>query len=155
MQIFPLTVLIIFFRTVAVSDDHQPANSFRFVVAAVHFQFNKTSIDEVFHQLQHLDIRKATGPDGTSTFFLKAVASEIAEPLTVLFNQSLATGLVPSTWKFSNVSPVHKGEVRDDLGNFCPISVMPIMANVLEKLIANQLGSYLESHSLLHDHQGG
>jgi len=57
---------------VAVSDDHQPANLFRFVdsvVTAVHFQFNKISIDEVIHQLQHLDVRKATGPDGISAFF--------------------------------------------------------------------------------------
>jgi len=57
---------------------------------------------------------------------LKAVASEIAEPLTVLFNQFFSTGLVPSVWKFSNVSPVHKGGVRDDPGNFYPISVVPV-----------------------------
>ena len=49
-------------------------------------QFNKISIDEVVYQLQHLDVRKATGPDGISAFFLKAVASEIAEPLTSLIS---------------------------------------------------------------------
>jgi len=142
---------------VAVSDDHQPANSFHFVdfvVLVIHFQFNKISIDEVIHQLQHLDVRKATGPNCISAFFLKAVASEIAEPLTVPFNQSLATGLVPSAWKFSNVSPVHMGGVKDDPGNFCPISIVPIVTKSLEKLIANQLSSYLESHGLLYDHQG-
>ena len=111
-----------FFQTVATSDDHQPASSFCFVdsvVPAVYFQFHKI-FDEVVNQLLHLDVRKATGPNGISAFFLKAVASEIAEPLTVLFNQSLATGLISSTWKFSNVSPVHKGGAKD--GNFDPIS---------------------------------
>jgi len=72
-------------------------------------------------------------------FFLKAVASEIAEPSTVLFNQSLATGSAPSAWKFSNVSPVHKGGVRDDMGNFHPISIVSIIAKVFKKLIVNQL----------------
>ena len=37
---------------------------------------------------------------------------------------------------------------------FIQYLVVPIMGNVLEKLIANHLSSYLESHSLLHDHQG-
>ncbi len=45
-------------------------------------------------------------------------------------------------------------EQRTIQGIFIPYLVVPIMAKVLEKLIANHLSSYLESHSLLHDHQG-
>ena len=41
-----------------------------------------------------------------------------------------------------------------DPGNFRPLCVVPILAKVLEKLIANQLISYFEMHHLLHDHQG-
>ena len=137
----------------AISDDHQPASSLCFVdsvVPAVYFQFHKI-FDEVVNQLLHLDVRKATGPDDISAFFLKAVASEIAEPLTVLFNQSLATGLNGS---FQMSLPSIRVEQRTIQGNFIQYLVVPIMAKVLEKLIANHLSSYLESHSLLHDHQG-
>ena len=38
--------------------------------------------------------------------------------------------------------------------NFRPISVVPIVTKILEKLIANQLITYLEGHQLLHYHQG-
>ena len=84
---------------------------------------------------------------------MRSVAEELAEPLT-FFNMSIRSGSIPRAWKRSNVSPIHKGGSCDDPGNFRPISVVPIIAKVLEKLIANQLLSYFESHHLLHDHQG-
>ena len=61
---------------------------------------------------------------------------------------------MPSAWKRSNVTPVHKGGDTDDPGNYRPISVVPIIAKVLEKIIATQLSSYMEHHHLLHDLQG-
>ena len=70
----------------------------------VHFQFTHISVDEVLQQLQHLDVKKAIGSDCVSAFFLKAVACEIAEPLAFL-----DTGLVPSAWKYCNVTPIYKG----------------------------------------------
>lgn len=48
---------------------------------------------------------------------------------------------------------VHKGGDKADPVNFCPSSVVPIAAKVLERLITNQLSSYLDNHRLLHDHQ--
>ena len=62
-------------------------------------------------QLQTLDIKKATGPDGISACFLRSVAEELAVPLTFIFNMSIRSGSIPKAWKQSNVSPIHKGEV--------------------------------------------
>ena len=56
--------------------------------------------------LQHLNIQKSSGPDGRR--FLKEVASEIAEPLTKLYNISLQNGTIPLEWKQCNVTAVHK-----------------------------------------------
>ena len=66
----------------------------------------------------------------------------------------MSTGSFPDAWKQSNVTPVHKGGDADDPGNYHPISVVPIVARVLEKIIASQLSLYLESHHLLNDLQG-
>ena len=104
--------------------------------------------------LTKLDVKKSTGPDDLSTLFLQRVAECIAGPLMQIFNKSLKTGTVPSSWKRSNVTPVHKGGDTDDPGNYRPISVVPIVAKVLEKIIATQLSSYMEDHHLLHDLQG-
>ena len=98
-------------------------------------------------------LKKVTGSDCVFAFFLKAVACEIDEPLALIFNKSLDTGLVPSAWKYCNVTPIYKGGDKDDPGNFRPISVVPVVAKILEKLIASRLGMYLESHNFLREHQ--
>ena len=85
---------------------------------------------------------------------MQQTAEVIAEPLTLIYNHSLYTGTVPLAWKRSNVTPVHKGGDAKNPGNFRPISVVPIVAKVLEKLVADQLGLFLESRHLLHDLQG-
>ena len=108
----------------------------------------------VISLLKKLDVKKSTGPDGLSASFLKQVAEEIAVPLTYLYNKSLSTGSFPEGWKKSNVTPVHKGGSTDDPGNYRPISVVPIVAKILEKIIALQLSLYLESHQLLNGLQG-
>ena len=69
---------------------------------------------------------------------MKSVAEELTDPLIPIFNMSIESGSIPKAWKQSNVSPIHKGG-SDDPGNFRPIPVVPIIAKVLEKLIANQL----------------
>ena len=146
-----------FFRTVAVSDDHRPAESYLAPVTSLCsdiFKFQSIRPSEVLSALQGLNTRKSAGPDGISALFLQQTAEIIAEPLTLIYNHSLNTGTVPLAWKRSNVTPVHKGGDAKNPGNFRPISVVPIVAKVLEKLVANQLGLFLESRHLLHDLQG-
>ena len=65
------------------------------------------------------------------------MAVEIAEPLTAIFNKSLQSGVVPFAWKKSNVTPVHKGSDDNNPSNFRPISVVPIVAKILQKFIYN------------------
>ena len=106
------------------------------------FQFCMIAVLDVLAQLRKLDVRKATRPDGISARFLRSAAEKLANPLTYIFNLSLQSGTIPSAWKRSNVTPVHKGGSCDDPGNFRPISVVPVTAKFLEKLISFQLSSY-------------
>ena len=94
------------------------------------------------------------GPDCLSATFLKAIAEVIVVPLTFLYNQSLREGVIPTTWKQSSITPIHKGGSHDDPSNYRPISVVPILAKILEKIVSNyQLSSYLEENQLFHPHQ--
>ena len=52
------------------------------------------------------------------------------------------------------MTPVHKGGDVKDPSNYRPIFVVPVVAKILEKLISNQLNSYLESNQLYHNLQG-
>ena len=94
------------------------------------------------------------GPDGISAQFLKEVASKIAQPLAIIYNKSLDAGVIPSARKKSNVTPIHKSGSFDNPSNYRPISVVPIVAKLLEKVVSSQLSAHLESHCLLSDYQG-
>ena len=62
---------------------------------AVKFKFCTFSVSSVLIQLQTLNIKKATGPDGISACFLRSVAEKLAEPLTFIFNMSIRSGSIP------------------------------------------------------------
>ena len=102
-----------FFCTVAITPNHCPATCFDATASADmpvdRFQFSMISETLVLSLLSHLDVRKSVGPDGLSVRFLKEVAEQIVIPLTKIYNKSLKSGVVPQSWKCSNVTPVHKG----------------------------------------------
>ena len=129
-----------FFSTVAISDRHQPATcSTPPSCTKPHFILHQS----LLRLHKHLNIRKSTGPDGLSSFFLKEVAVEIAEPLTKLYNISLQSGCIPLEWKHCNVTSVHKSGPQQDPSNFRPILVVPVIAKTMEKIFANQLNCFL------------
>ena len=83
------------------------------------------------------------GPDGLSAYFLQGIGTVIVGPLTELYNDSLQKGIVPSVWNQSYILPVYKGGAVEDLGNYRPITVVPVVVKILEKMIACQLSTYL------------
>ena len=66
----------------------------------------------------------------------------------------MSSGTILLEWKKRNVTPIHKSGSFEDPGNFRPISVVPIIAKLLEKIVAYQLNSYFEKNGLLFDYQG-
>ena len=55
-----------------------------------------------------------------------------------LFNQSLATGTVPSQWKTAVITPVAKVPRPTKPSDYRPISVTPVLSRLLEKLIVRR-----------------
>ena len=119
------------------------------------FRLSEVSETEVLKKLFNLDAGKATGPDRISARLLRMVAPSIAQSITSLFNASLTTGQFPSEWKEANITPVPKPGGKRDFNSLRPISVQPVLAKVLETVVAAQLTDYLESNKLLSDAQSG
>lgn len=78
--------------------------------------------DEVESVLKILPVGKATGPNGVSNRILRELSHELSIPYCSLFNQSLDTGQVPSSYKEANVSPVPKKCDLSVVSNYRPIS---------------------------------
>ena len=76
--------------------------------------------------------------------FLKDSCHIIAPILTIIFNQSLKTGIFPVDWALARVSPIFKSGVKSEIGNYRPISVLSTVSKIFEKVICNQITNYFE-----------
>ena len=66
------------------------------------------SLDVVLKALHHLPSKCSKFPDGFPALFLKFIATAIAFPLSLLFNDSINSGIIPKAWKIAFVCPVYK-----------------------------------------------
>ena len=71
-------------------------------------EFSPVSSREIRQLLKDLDPSKAAGPDEIPPAAFKMVADEIAFPLSILFNESLATGVLPDEFKIGHLHPLLK-----------------------------------------------
>ena len=97
------------------------------------FSFSNVTVSQVFKQLKKLDVNKAIGFDDISARLLKAGAVSLSTPLTHIFNVSLRTGIVPSKWKISRVTPLSKDGPRRAVGNYRHISVIYTCCNEITR----------------------
>ena len=68
---------------------------------------------------------------------------------------SHSQGKLPEDWKSARVTPLFKQGDRDDVNNYRPISVIPVVVKVFEKIVCKQLYAYLEENDTLCEHQSG
>ena len=96
---------------------------------------------------------KATGIFGIPNRALKDCAEHIAPFLTDIFNFSLETKVFPDDFEVGKVAPVYKFGDKDDLNNYRPISVLPTVARVFEKILYGQVYDHFTSNKLLGNQQ--
>ena len=116
------------------------------------FSFERINVQEVVTVVKGIDGGKATGLDNIPCKLLKIAADVAAPSLMCIFNQSLLTGtcIYPSDWKLAKVTPILKNGSKSDLiNNYRPISVIPTVAKIFEKIIYDQLYNYLNVNDLL------
>ena len=93
--------------------------------------------------------------DPLPTWLLKTNVDLLAAFLCHLFNWSLEHGVVPSSVKAAYITPTVKKANMDptDPKSYRPISNLSVVSKLLERLICQQLVTYLKTNSLLPDLQ--
>uniref|UniRef100_A0A4W3JFX6 Reverse transcriptase domain-containing protein n=1 Tax=Callorhinchus milii TaxID=7868 RepID=A0A4W3JFX6_CALMI len=81
----------------------------------------------------------------------------LAPHITDIINLSLSCGSVPIPLKTATITPTLKKPSLDasQLSSYRPISNLPFLSKVLERVVASQLRSFLSTHSLFEHLQSG
>lgn len=119
------------------------------------FAFKPISDETITNILDSLKPKPSCGNDGISTKLLKVIKQEICKPLTIIINQSLATGIFPDPLKIAKVIPLYKKGDRTSLDNYRPISILPSISKIFERVMFNQINTYFSSHNLYYNGQYG
>ncbi len=99
------------------------------------------SEDEIRRELKRVNVRKAAGPDGITGRVLRSCADQLAGLFTSIFNESLATSVVPTSFKKSVIIPVPKNSKPSCLNDYRPVALTSTVMKVFERLLKNHICS--------------
>ena len=117
--------------------------------------FKQINEADVIKLLQQLPSKTSCGKDGMSTNLIKSIQDEISKPLTLIINQCLRNGIFPNKLKLAKVIPIHKKDNDTDFANYRPISILPALSKIFERVIYNQTHDYFQSNNLYFNSQYG
>ena len=114
-----------------------------------------TTAVEVEEICKNLNPGKSAGWDGVSPRVIKAVATELAGPLSRLLNYCMREGHYPENFKVARVVPVFKAEDPTQFSNYRPVSVLPVLSQVFERVLYSRLIKFLDEHEVIISGQYG
>ncbi len=103
---------------------------------------NIVSITEsdVMRVIRSLRPSRAKDVIGMNTCMLKDLSKVLVNPITKFFNFSFTNRMFPN-----DVIPVFKGGNRLSTSNYRPVSILPVVSKVAEKLVAEQIINHLNT----------
>lgn len=108
------------------------------------------------HIAKNLNVKKAPGYDCITGKVIKELPDEALRYITYIFNGILRTGHFPSQWKVAQIILIPKpGKSPVEVTSYRPISLLPIMSKMFEKLFLKRLMPILEGRSIIPEHQFG
>lgn len=114
-----------------------------------------TDSKEVINIISNLKTNSAPGHDKIPTSLIKTCSVFLAEPIAHLCNLSFTNGIFPAVLKKAMVTPIYKAGDKQMPSNYRPISLLPTLSKIVEKVANKRLMSYLEKNNLLASNQYG
>ena len=113
------------------------------------FKMQKVRYSDVVKELTSLRNNTSTGSDEIPINFIKLISDVIASPFTDSINTMIETSTFPHQWKTAWVVPIQKVYYPSDTTDYRPISILPALSKISERLILKQLLCHIEEQLLL------
>ena len=86
---------------------------------------------------------------------MKHCVDSYIEPLTFLVNQSIQQGVFPAELKIARIIPLYKGDDKQLIHNYRPISILPFFSKVFEKIVHKYIVEFLDDNNIVYEYQFG
>ena len=111
---------------------------------------NQVNEETIIKILASLKQSKAPGIDNLNGQFLKDGATILALPIAQLCNLSISSSTFPSCCKTAKLKPLYKKGSKTDPQNYRPISLLPVISKVMERVVHDQTNSFLTTNNILY-----
>lgn len=147
------------FSTAAATIDPQIKNAFITRIESLtrntnKFVFQPVSLCEVKKYISG-STSKAVGYDDIGRCLIVPIIDILLPYITYIINTSISSAHFPSLWKNSHLVPISKKLSSADFNNFRPISIVPFLSKILERVVYKQWATFLDNNKLLNPWQSG
>ena len=93
--------------------------------------------------------------DNLAGKFLKEGASVLVTPVTAICNLSIKLSAFPDKCKFAKLKPLFKKGSKTEAKNYRPISLLPLISKIIERVIYDQTQNFLDKNEVIYKYQSG
>lgn len=110
---------------------------------------------EICDIISNFENKTSSGLDEISPKVFKNLTPNLIVSLAHIFNLSLSQGEFINSFKSAKVLPIYKKKDKTDMGNYRPISLLPVASKILEKIMHVRLYSFLNKKGFFYENQFG
>ena len=125
---------------------HPSILKIRDTVAPSQFSFSETSFSEVEKELIQLNPKKACTFQNIPPKHLKQTSEVCAPVLSNLINESIRNNKFPEELKLADITPVFKKDDATSVKNYRPVSVLPVVSKIFERIIQKQITAHIDTY---------
>ena len=118
-------------------------------------QFEEITTEKVVNLINEFSNKKSTGYDNIPAIILKWSVYILAPIVKELYSRFVYKETYPNLFKIAKVTPSFKKGDKTDAENYRPISVLPLLNKVFEKIIHSRLVAFIDKHNILTNSQFG
>ncbi|XP_072948764.1 uncharacterized protein [Epargyreus clarus] len=111
----------------------------------------ETEVEKILYTIK----TKAAGHDSLNIEMIKMTLDVTLPVITSILNKSIETCTFPSCWKKALIKPIPKKTCVSELKDLRPISILPVLSKILEKIVLDQVLKYLENKDIIPKYQSG
>ena len=110
------------------------------------FSFLRTNFSDIEEEIKSLNVKKSSTFKNIPVKYLKLTYDICSPKLNTIWHNAIENSTFPSRLKFADITPTFKQGDKTSAKNYRPISVLPVVSKIFERLMQNQMFSYVEQY---------